>query len=171
MINKFDKIYKQIISQQTNVIMPTEQGKIIFDYYFPRYLSDSQVDFEENQSIRKTDIYVAFKSLKTMVNNYNCEIVEANINNYAIYCKILVPNIDTFNMIVDTIPYVDNDYANITTPEDIVNYQGNGEIALASGNQKTISLNDAINTLKNIYDKQDANAELTNQAIQSLFQK
>lgn len=132
--------------------MPMSNDQMIkFSYFLPIDLGDSMYEYKESGNIKMTDIYRALDGLKTMMNVYKCKVVQIDYDNYAFYCDIIVPDINIFNKIVETIDYVENDYTMLTSLDDISTYDNPGKLELVDGNQAEMSIPEIKENIVNFY--------------------
>lgn len=85
------------------------------------------------------------------MNVYKCKVVQFDYDNYSFYCDIVVPDINVFNKIVETINYVENDYTMLTSIEDISLYDNQGKLELVDGNQVEMSISEIKEKIFNFY--------------------
>lgn len=174
MVSKFDKLYKKIISQQNfgmiNKQMPmSNQQMIKFRYFLPIDLGDSMYEYKESSDIKMTDIYKALSGLKTMMNVYKCKVVQLDHDNYSFYCDIIVPDINVFNKIVETIDYVENDYTMLTSIDDISLYNNEGQLELVDENQVEMPIPEIKEKIFNFYNV-NSNPEYSELLINAINQ-
>ena len=100
---------------------------------------------------------------------YKCKVVQFDYDNYSFYCDIIVPDINIFNKIVETINYVENDYTMLTSLDDISTYDNQGKLELVDGNQVEMTIPEIKENIGNYYNV-NSNSEYSELLINAINQ-
>ena len=104
-----------------------------------------------------------------MMDVYKCKVVQFDYDNYSFYCDIIVPDINIFNKIVETINYVENDYTMLTSLDDISTYDNQGKLELVDGNQVEMTIPEIKENIGNYYNV-NSNSEYSELLINAINQ-